>query len=46
MCPDENTEEIQLSQQIQEFAEEVSRIYGIDVETAKANIQTVLERFK
>ena len=45
MCPDENSEEIQLSQQLQELAEEVSRVYGIDVETAKQNIQTVLNAF-
>lgn len=45
MCPDENSKEVQLSQQLQELAEEVSRVYGIDVETAKRNIQAALKVF-
>ena len=45
MCSDENSEKVQLSnQRLQEVAEEVSRVYGIDVETIKNNIKQVLEK--
>jgi hypothetical protein len=46
MCPDENSEEIQLSQWLNELAEEVARVYDMPVDIAKENIQRVLDSFK
>jgi len=46
MQSDENSEEVQLSQQLNELAEEVARAYNMPVDIARENIQRVLDSFE